>query len=158
MAREKFVIHGPASAETVKINETMMMINKINDERHQSSIGSHHKTCLNLTILSLMMSRCQSSRNDKRAPTSALTMPAFHPYSFQYPGRSDGESVARSALRRGWLTRISRGRSRRSTRRGGRQTLSDGRCVSGDASLPTYVCSNLWPRRVYRSSPRDARA
>ena len=68
MAGEKFVIHGPASAETVKINETMMMINKINDERHQSSIGSHHKTCLNLTILSLMMSRCQSSRNDKRAP------------------------------------------------------------------------------------------
>ena len=41
MAGEKFVIHGPASAETVKINETMMMINKINDERHQSSIGSH---------------------------------------------------------------------------------------------------------------------
>lgn len=40
MAGEKFVIHGPASAETVKINETMM-INKINDERHQSSIGSH---------------------------------------------------------------------------------------------------------------------
>ena len=65
MAGEKFVIHGPASAETVKINETMM-INKINDERHHRI--TQNKTCLNLTILSLMMSRCQSSRNDKRAP------------------------------------------------------------------------------------------